>query len=147
MALCEAVERFFGRCQPETHPLCGCIVCQARALRAAIVAEPALDRETLARVLSERYAARPGEYGFRAPERLRRPRWDFGPAAHDEWVADADFVRARLTRGAAEPSDAGETSEADVARELAERHNVDELTARFFVRAVNAARERARRVR
>jgi hypothetical protein len=40
MALCEAVERFFGRCQPETHPLCGCIVCQARALRAALASEP-----------------------------------------------------------------------------------------------------------
>ena len=37
-----------------------------------------------------------------------------------------------------------EPSDEDVARELAERHNVDELTARFFVRAVNAARERAR---
>jgi len=52
MALCEAVERFFGRCQPETHPLCGCIVCQARALRA----------------LCEAFASDPGRYANASKE-------------------------------------------------------------------------------
>ena len=53
MALCEAVERFFGRCQPETHPLCGCIVCQARALRAALAPE----RDRLADFLDDKAGA------------------------------------------------------------------------------------------
>ena len=46
LALCEEVERFFGRGQPETLPLCGCIVCQARALRAALAAVAAFREAT-----------------------------------------------------------------------------------------------------
>ena len=53
LALCEAVERFFGRGQPETLPLCGCIVCQARALRAALAPE----RDRLADFLDDKAGA------------------------------------------------------------------------------------------
>ena len=154
LALCEAVERFFGRGQPETLPLCGCIVCQARALRAALAPE----RDRLADFLDDKAGACAGaelaaentEQAFVAQveETMFRAAAAALRATPSELTTDQKALVREVDRRFAE---ALEPSDEEVARELAkdEHYNLFHPNERMkwateAVRAVYAARQRAK---
>ena len=144
LALCEALLRLTRSDSCDTVTGCGCLRCQAFALRAALAAEPALDRETLAalahdqwsgwmRYLYGRCTSHPGgaltipaHWVARWQRQMNTDYDDLSEAEKesDRQEADRVLTLSGLARGAAEPSDE------DVARELAKSYKTapwDEL--------------------